>query len=106
MPPLALTIATGSLTARSIVIETYASLAMSTFSSTSSALTSSPSGFCSFLRTLPINSVASVRASAALSANLMPPALPRPPIKTWLLSTHEPGLAVTNAATSSGVLAS
>ncbi len=64
---------------------------MSTFSSTSSDFTSSPSGFWTDLRTLPISSRASAAPCAASSANLIPPALPRPPIMTWLLSTHEPG---------------
>ena len=41
---------------------------------------------------------------AALLANLILPALPRPPMSTCALTTHEPGCSATNAAASGAVV--
>ena len=89
MPPKRLTMMTGFRAARSIVIAQYASLAISSRSSTSTDLIGSPCGFCRFggIGVAMISS-ATLRPCAAPAAILILPALPRPPIRTCAFTTH------------------
>src|SRR5271165_190356 len=99
MPPIAEAMMIGRLLWRSTVIERYSSLTMSTRCSIQMRLAISPLMF------IPRIAVAGSTTSRSSLANLMPPALPRPPISTCALTTLGAGLVRIIATASSTVCA-
>src|SRR5271166_2076027 len=99
MPPIAEAMMIGRLLWRSTVIERYSSLTMSTRCSIQMRLAISPLMF------IPRIAVAGPTTSRSSLANLMPPALPRPPISTCALTTLGAGFARMIATASSTVCA-
>src|SRR5687767_9809262 len=99
MPPAALTMKTGFRLARSMMTPTYASLAMSDASVTSTFSTVRP------LICMPRMADAFSRASAASLASFTPPALPRPPACTCAFTTTCFPIRAAICCTSSGVVA-
>ncbi len=99
IPPAAETIQTGALLARSMMIPTYASLAMSSAGAMSTFSTVSP------LMSIPRMAWAFSRASSGVLASFTPPALPRPPVCTCALTTTAPPSCRAICSACSGVVA-
>jgi hypothetical protein len=99
MPPAALTIQTGALLARSMMMPTYASLAMSSAGAIRTFSTVSPL-ICS-----PRMAFAFSRASSGVLASFTPPALPRPPACTCAFTTTAPPSFRAICSACSGVVA-